>query len=308
MTDLWISVVSYRTPGLLRECLAAIERERSHLPLDAIVVDNNSRDESADLVEREFPWVQLIRSPRNVGFGAAHNQALRRVQGRYALLLNSDAVPQPGALARLVDYMDAHPDVAVCGPRLRYPDGTTQPSRRRFPTPATFFLESTQLQRFLGDTPTVRRYYVADRSDDLTQDVDWLVGACLCVRTAAIDQVGLFDERFFMYSEEMDWARRFRAAGWRVTYLPEAEVTHLESGSARLDLMARDRHFQDSKRRYIRKWHGPLLEQAFRLYLLVELLGRAVEESVKLVAGSRRNERRIRLRAIRNGLRYTLRG
>ncbi|GAC1314624.1 MAG: glycosyltransferase family 2 protein [Chloroflexota bacterium] len=308
MTDLWISVVSYRTPGLLRDCLTALDRERADLACEVIVVDNNSQDESCDMVEREFPWVRLIRNAINVGFGAAHNQALRHVHGRYAVIMNSDAVPQPGALRRLVEYMDTHPDVALCGPRLRYPDGTIQPSRRRFPTLATFFLESTQLQRLLGQTPTIRRYYLTDQPDDVAQDVDWLVGACLCVRSAAVEDVGLFDERFFMYSEEVDWARRFRAAGWRVAYVPQAEVQHLESGSASLDLMARDRYFQTSKRRYIRKWHGPLAEQAFRLYLAAEYIARAAEESVKLVGGSRRDEHRTRLRAIRNGLRHTLRG
>lgn len=308
MTDLSVSVVSYRTPGLLRQCLVALARDQAELDCEVVVIDNDPTDVSADLVAREFDWVRLIRNPRNVGFGAAHNQGLRLTDGRYALVLNSDAVPEPGALRTLVGYMDAHPRVGACGPRLRHPDGTVQPSRRRFPTLATFFLESTQLQRVLGDTPPVRAFYLRDQPDDAPQDVDWLVGACLCLRRAALDRVGLFDERFFMYSEETDLCRRLRADGWRVAYVPSAEVRHVESGSARLDLSARDRHFQTSKRRYIAKWHGPAAALAFRVYLVIEYLVRAVEEGVKLALGSRRGERRDRLRVIGRGLLQTLRG
>jgi N-acetylglucosaminyl-diphospho-decaprenol L-rhamnosyltransferase len=213
MTELSVSVVSYRTPGLLRRCLEALAAERQRVALDVTVVDNASGDGSAEMVETQFAWVKLIRNARNVGFGAAHNQALRGASGRYVLVLNSDTEVQPSALRTLVDFLDAHSRVAVAGPRLRHPDGSVQASRRRFPTPATLFFESTQLQRFWPDNAVLRRYYLADRSDDEAQVVDWLAGACLCVRRSAIQAVGLFDERFFMYSEELDWCRRFRAAG-----------------------------------------------------------------------------------------------
>jgi GT2 family glycosyltransferase len=305
--QLSVSIVSYRTPGLLSACLSTLEAERERIDLDVIVVDNASADGSAELVERDFPWVRLVRNQRNVGFGAAHNAALRLARGRYWLLLNSDATPKPGALASLVDFMDANPSIAVAGPKLLYPDGAVQGSRRRFPTPATLFLESTQLQRFWPDNPVLRRYYVQDRSDAETQDVDWLVGACLCIRPAAASQVGLLDERFFLYSEELDWCRRFRAAGWRISYVPGAEVVHLEGASSRLDLAARDRLFQASKIAYAAKWHGPALAAALRLYLIFEYLARGVEETVKLALGSRVDERRQRLRIIGSGLRGALR-
>lgn len=306
MTELSVSVVSYRTPGLLRQCLEAIATERAALDLEAIVVDNASGDGSAELVEATFPWVRLVRNARNVGFSAAHNQAIGTSRGRYHLLLNSDAAPLPGALRTLVQFLDAHPRAAVAGPKLRYPDGRVQPSRRRFPTSATLFFESTQLQRFWPDNAILRRYYVADRSDDETQDVDWLVGACLCARREAIEAVGLLDERFFMYSEEADWCRRFRAAGWSIAYVPSAEVRHLEGGSSRLDLAARDRAFQASKLAYAAKWHGPAVAIAFRAYLVLEYTLRGLEEAIKLASGSRVPERRERLRVISSGLRHAL--
>lgn len=283
-----------------------LQMERDSLEIDVTVVDNGSQDGSVELVEAEFSWVRVIANARNVGFGAAHNQALREANGRFWLVLNSDAAPAPGALKTLVTFMDANPEVAVCGPRLRYPDGTVQPSRRRFPAPVTLFMESTQLQRFWPDNAVLRRYYVQDQSDDVTQDVDWLSGACLCVRAAAAREVGLFDERFFMYSEELDWCRRFRAAGWRVVYLAEAEATHLEGGSSRADLAARDQRFQASKLAYTAKWHGPLLAAVLRGYLVVEYGLRGVEEFLKLALGSRVTERRARLQVIGSGLRSAL--
>ena len=308
MTELSLSVVSYRTAALLRRCLSALEAERAQLDMDVTVVDNASGDGSAEIVSTEFQWVRLIRNDRNAGFGKAHNQAMRGASGRYLLILNSDAIPEPGALRTLVDFLEAHPRVAVAGPKLRHPDGSVQPSRRRFPTLATLFLESTQLQRLSPDNAVLRRYFVADRSDDDAQEVDWLVGACLCVRDSAARAVGLFDERFFVYSEELDWCRRFRAAGWGVAYVPSAEVVHHEGGSSRLDLAARDRLFQASKLQYAAKWHGPGAARALRTYLIVEYVVRACEEGVKMAFGSRVVERRARLRIIGSGLRHALRG
>jgi GT2 family glycosyltransferase len=291
----------------LERCLAALASARESIDMDVTVVDNASNDGSAELVERQFAWVRLIRNERNLGFGAAHNQVLQTARGRYWLILNSDASPSNGSLRELIDYLDANPQVAVAGPKLRYPDGTVQPSRRRFPTPATLVLESTQLQRFWPNNAALQRYYVQDCSDDEPQDVDWLVGACLCVRAAAAQEVGHFDERFFMYSEELDWCRRFRAAGWRVAYVPSAEVVHLEGASSRLDLAARDRLFQASKLEYAAKWHGLAVAQALRVYLVTEYLVRGLEEALKLALRSRVPERRARLRVIGSGLRSTLR-
>ncbi len=305
--DLAVSVVSYRTPDLLARCLQSLARERGALAIEVTVTDNASGDGSADMVAERFPWARLVRNAENVGFGRAHNRALRGCEARHLLVLNADAAVEPGALGRMVSYLDEHPDVAAVGPRLRYPDGRTQPSRRRFPTPATFFLESTQLQRFFPESAPLRRYYVADRSDAETQDVDWLVGACLCVRGSAAAQVGLFDERFFLYSEEMDWCRRLRAAGWRVVYLADAGVVHLEGGSSRQDLLARDVQFQTSKLRYVEKWHGRRLAMLLRGYLLIEYAARAVEESLKLALGSRVAERRARLRILGHMLRRAAR-
>jgi GT2 family glycosyltransferase len=314
VVDLSVSIVSFRTPEHLAHCLAALaalDAERPSLMLDVTVVDNASADGSAELVATRFPWVRLIQNTRNAGFGAAHNQALHGAHGRHLLVLNSDATPRPGALRTLVDYLDHHPSVAVAGPRLLHPDGTIQPSRRRFPTPATLFCESTQLQRFWPKNAVLDRFYVADRSDDEPQEVDWLVGACLCVRAAAAAEVGLFDQGYFLYSEELDWCQRFRAAGWRVAYVPQAVVEHVEGASSGRNLIARDRLFQSSKLRYTARWHGRGLARLLRAYLILEYLARAAEESSKLTlrrgSPSERAERRQRVRMISAGLASLLR-
>jgi GT2 family glycosyltransferase len=147
-----------------------------------------------------------------------------------------------------------------------------------------------------------------DASDDEEQDVDWLSGACLCIRGSVAKTEGLFDERYFMYSEEVDLCRRYKVKGWRVVYLPDAEVVHVESASADQDLVARDRMFQTSKLRYAERWHGRAVALALRLYLAVEYALRWLEESVKLAGGSRVAERRQRLRVISAGLRHVLLG
>jgi GT2 family glycosyltransferase len=250
--------------------------------------------------------VGLIRNARNVGFGAAHNQVVQSADAPYVLILNSDAAPHPGALTTLVAYLDRHPDVGVVGPKLLHPDGSVQPSRRRFPTTATLFMESTQLQRVWPRNRVLQRFYMEDRSADEEQDADWLVGACLCLRASAVHEVGLFDPGYFMYSEEVDLCRRLRRAGWRVVYVPTAEVRHVESASADLDLVARDRRFQASKLRYAAKWHGAGVARALRTYLVLEYGFRAIEETLKLVSGSRVAERRARLRVIGNGFRNVL--
>lgn len=306
--DLLVSIVNYRTPDLLTRCLQALALERPVWgdTLSVTVSDNASHDGSAGAVGRQFPWVQLRINRENLGFGRAHNRVLREATARYLLILNADAEVQPGSLRKLTEFLDTHPDVAVVGPRLRYPNGDIQPSRRRFPTVATFFLESTQLQRFLPNNREVRRYALRDRPETLVQDVDWLVGAALCVRSTAARDIGLFDERYFLYSEELDWCRRFRAAGWRVVYVPTAEVQHVEGGSSQQDLVARDIQFQRAKQQYVCRWNGPLAAHMLRAYILLEYVVRGAEELLKLALGSRVVERRDRLRVIRSYLRHTL--
>jgi GT2 family glycosyltransferase len=215
-----------------------------------------------------------------------------------------------GAAAALLEYLEAHPLVGVVGPQLRYGDGSYQSSRRRFPTLATALFESTPLAWHFppARNPWARRYHMMGAPATEVQRVDWLTGAALMTRREVLDQVGAFDEGYFMYSEELDWQRRVRQAGWHVVYLPQAVITHYEGSSSGQAVAARHLRFNLSKVRYFRKHHGARHAGFLRLALLVMFAVEWIVEAVKFVLGSQRPLRRSRLRAYWSVLRSGLRG
>jgi hypothetical protein len=228
--DVSVVVVNFNTAHLLHEMWAALECARGDLRLQTIVVDNLSRDDSVAVLKRDFPQAQLIVNTRNVGFGRANNQALPFITGRYVLLLNTDAFVAPDTLAKTVAYMDGHRDCGILGVRLAGRDGTLQPSCRYFPTPWNVFLARTGLKRFFPGQRMV---------DDMTWDhastreCDWVPGCYYLVRRELIDQVGLFDPRYFLYYEEVDHCRVAKRAGWKVVFFAHTEVVHLGGESAK---------------------------------------------------------------------------
>jgi hypothetical protein len=342
MTDLSIVIVSWNVRDLLRRCLQSIcnpesrrgqqtlraggqppvgGQSRIGMALQVIVVDNASSDGSARMVRESFPDVRLVTNRENRGFPAANNQGIAAAEGRYVLLLNPDTEIVGDALRELVAFADQHPDVGMVGPQLLNADGTVQSSRRRFPTLATVFFESTWLQPAIVTSRssgllrsltaplrrTLERYYLSDRPHDVTQDVDWITGAAMLARGEAIDDVGLMDEGFFMYSEELDWCRRFREAGWRVVYLPKAQIIHYVGKSSEQVVAARHIHFQTSKVRYVRKYHGALAAAALRWYLLATYTWQLALEGAKWLWGHKRPLRAQRVAAYRRVLSSGLR-
>jgi GT2 family glycosyltransferase len=311
MVDLLIVILSWNVRDLLRQCLESVASGRplsaNHPPLttEIVVVDNASSDGSVEMVRAEFPAVRLIANQTNRGYTGGNNDGIAAATGRYVMILNPDTRVLNDALAAMVAYADAHPDVGIVGPQLLNPDGSVQSSRRRFPTLMTGLFESTWLQP-LAPRDVLRRYYVLDQPDDTIQEVDWLFGACFLVRRQVIQQVDVLDEGFFMYSEEMDWCRRIRQAGWKVVYLPEAQVIHYGGKSS--DQVAAQRHiyFQTSKVRYFRKHHGALTAGVLRVALLTMYAGQLALEAAKGVLGHKRALRRERVRAywqvLRSGL------
>jgi N-acetylglucosaminyl-diphospho-decaprenol L-rhamnosyltransferase len=323
VVDLSVIVVSWNVRDLLRRCLHSVlqapgfqlEAEPGIEPssasgrwLEVVVVDNGSRDGSPDMIRSEFPGVRLVANQENRGFTAANNQGLALSRGRWLLLLNPDAEVVGAALSTMVQYMESHPRVGALGPQLRYPDGSLQSSRRRFPTFATALVESTVVQEWSTDNALLRRYYMADTPDGEIQPVDWVVGACLLVRRGVYQQVGGLDEGFFMYSEEMDWCHRIRSAGWDVVYLPTATVIHHEGKSSEQVVPARHIHFQGSKVRYFRKHHGRLQAEALRWFLLATYAYQLLREGAKWLVGHKRSLRVERLRAYCQVLGSGLRG
>lgn len=306
MPDLSVIIVNWNVRDLLRRCLHSILANVPGGQLEIIVVDNGSTDGSVEMVRREFPMVRLIANPDNRGFPAANNQGLEVARGRYVLLLNPDTEVVGDALATMAAFADAHPDVGIVGPQLLNPDGSVQSSRRRFPTLATALFESTWLQPY-APRRLLARYYVLDRPDDEIQEVDWVTGAALMARREAVEEVGPLDEGFFMYSEELDWCRRFREAGWRVVYLPTARIVHYVGKSSEQVLPARHIHFQTSKVRYFRKYHGPLAAGVLRWFLLGNYAWQIGLEGAKWLLGHKRPLRAERIAAYRQVLRSGLR-
>ncbi|MBI5033082.1 MAG: glycosyltransferase family 2 protein [Chloroflexi bacterium] len=314
MVDISIITVSWNVCALLRQCLRTMDSglatfggawtvngslPTTHRPLstEIIVVDNASSDDTLEMLRAEFPNVRVIENKENVGFGRANNQALALAQGRYLFLLNPDTELRPDTLQTLFDYAEANPRVGIIGPKLFYGDGTLQSSRRRFPTLATAFLESTKLQQWFPRNPVLSRYYMLDTSADAIQPVDWINGSAMFVRREVYDQVGGFDEAFFMYSEELDWCYRAKQAGWQIAYLPTAQVTHYEGKSSEQAVARRDIYFHSSKVRFFRKYRGAFVAEMLRAFLLLTFVYQMAEESFKWVLGHKRELRAQRVKA-----------
>jgi GT2 family glycosyltransferase len=231
--ELSIVIVSYNTKDLLRECLQSVEREAAGLNIEIFLVDNNSADGSPLMVEAEFPEVKVIRSKINLGFGAANNLALEAAGGRYVVLLNSDAFLCPGSLRAAVNNMNLHPEVALAGARLVGRDFSWQPSARMFPS---VFGDAIVLTGLAAKFPKSRVFGYFDRTwADPSEHamVDWVPGAFSIIRTEVLEKVGLFDPRFFMYSEEVDLCRRIKMAGYEICYWPDILVIHIGGESSR---------------------------------------------------------------------------
>lgn len=307
MVDLSVVIVSWNVGELLQRCLSSVAGSpTAGRSIETIVVDNASSDGSPEMVSREFPDVHLIANQCNVGFARASNQGLLEGSGTYVLFLNPDTEVLGDALLTMVRYLEVHREVGALGPQLLYGDGSIQSSRRRFPTMATGVFESTLLEQWWPHNRWIRRYRMAEQSDSEAQCVDWVVGACLLVRSVVLDEVGPFDEGYFMYSEELDLCRRIHDAGWKVAYVPDAQVVHHEGKSSEQVVAARHTHFQTSKLRYYRKYHGRAQSELLRTFLLATYVYQVVEEAVKWLVGHKRPLRAARLRAYTEVLRTRL--
>lgn len=256
---LTVIVVSYNTRHLLTEMFGALERASDGLSTQIIVIDNASQDGSADFIRIHWPGAQLLANTCNVGFGRANNQALPLLRGRNVLLLNTDAIVAPASIGAALDELRAHPACGLVGARLVGRDGKVQPSCRYFPTPWNIFLLRTGLARLFPHTQQVDDLQWNDR---LATECDWVPGAFLLCRREVIDEVGLFDPRYFLYYEEVDFCRAAKHGGWSVRYCPSADVVHIGGESAKSEgqLSASGRQLLalqvESELLYFRKQYG----------------------------------------------------
>lgn len=263
--DLSVCLVNWNTRADLEQAITSLLADADHWlrragsVVEVIVVDNASTDGSAEMVRTRFPAVALVEAAENLGFARGYNLAASRAAGRHLLMLNPDTVVRPGALSALVEFLDSHPRAGAAGPRLVNPDGSLQYSCRRFPRPMAALFRNTPLGRLLPGNRFTRDYLMAEWDHDTPRQVDWLSGAALCIRREAWEQVGGFDEAFFMYAEDIDWCLRAHQAGWEVWYVPHAVVVHRIGASSDQRPLAMVREFHRSmalfyRKHYARKW------------------------------------------------------
>ncbi len=232
--DLSVVLLSYNTKDLTEQALRTVVDASAGLEVEIFVVDNASHDGSADMVAEKFPQVKLLRNDQNVGFAAGNNVALRQVVGRHVLLLNTDTIVRQDTLRTLVEFLDLHPDVGAVGCKILNPDGSLQyDCKRGFPTPMAAVYKLTGLSRLFPKSRRFARYDMTYVDENETAEVDALSGSCTMVRKETMDQVGLLDEDYFMYGEDLDWYFRIHKAGWKIYYLPTTEIIHFRGESGR---------------------------------------------------------------------------
>ena len=267
VVDISIVIVSWNARRFLEECLRALQDSPNSLNTEIIVVDNASTDGSTVMVETTFPQVKLIKNDQNLGFAKANNIGIRESSGRYVGLINSDATVLGNCLGPLANYLDQHPDVGNVGPRILNQDMTLQSSCRRFPTIWNNFCEASGLSKVFRRSSFFSGEHMFFFPHDRESDVNVLVGCFWMVRKAAFEDVGLLDEDFFIYAEDVDWCRRCWNAGWRIVFFPYAQAIHYRGGSSANDPV----RFAAEQRRavlhYWEKHHGLIGKLGIRAIL-----------------------------------------
>ena len=298
-----VVIVSYNTRELTLRCLRELTEHlcAERLSHEIWVVDNASKDGSAQAIEREFPDANLMMSNANLGFGPANNLALQHARGRFLLLLNSDAFVHPGALTKMLELLDdpAKARVGAVGPRLLNEDGSLQRSCWRFPSPARSWFEALGLARLPGKHPRWSDYY--RWAHDEVRSVDFVIGACVLVRREVYGEIGGFDPEFFLYAEETDWQKRMRGAGWDIVFTPDAQVTHLGGASGKAEKSRVSTLFWQGQERYILKHFG---HSGWLVMRAGVIFGVALRTTAYLLLALARGGRKSNVPRLRGGLEH----
>jgi hypothetical protein len=247
--DISIIIVTWNTKDLLQKCLDSIYKTIHDITFEVIVIDNASEDDTVVMLRGNFPHITLLKNSQNLGFGAANNQGLQIMRGRYALLLNSDTVLTIHAVEELFAFMETHPESAMACGQLLNSDGSKQNSIASFPSLLTLMTNMPLLEYLFPKRYPSKRY-----NYEKPIEVDSGIGACLLVRKKAIDEVGMFDERYFFFFEETDWAYQMKKAGWKIFHIPTAFIYHFQGQSIGRNVRSRI-EFYRSRYLFFRKWH-----------------------------------------------------
>jgi N-acetylglucosaminyl-diphospho-decaprenol L-rhamnosyltransferase len=286
-----IVIVNWNTRELLRKCLASIYSSMPNGELEIWVVDNASTDNSSEMVKQLFPAVHIIENQTNTGFAQANNQAIRRSNAEFILLLNPDTELLPGALEKLLNFIQSSPRVGAVGPRTLNPDKSLQTSC--YPTP-TLFREFWRLFH-LDKIHTFGVYDMARWETHSYRKVDILLGACLMMRKEALDEVGLLSEDYFMYTEEVDLCFRLGQRGWEIYWIPEAEIIHYGGQSTSQVSRQMFIHLYQSKLLFFKKHYGSVSAFLYKLILLFTSLARLSLTPIAYLSPSSQREKRLEL-------------
>lgn len=289
MVDLSIIIVNRNTKDLLLACLGSVYATVRPLTFEIWLVDNASSDGSVAAVRHSFPEVRCMENDRNLGFAKANNQAIRQAQGHYVVLLNTDTVLTPSALATIVGFMDRNPEVAVCGGQLLNADDSLQNSIANVPTLATELLNKSLLRRLFP-----QRYPGKDVRFDHPVEVESIIGACMVVSRGAIDRVGLLDESYFFFFEETDWCLLMKKDGWRVMFHPQAYIYHLQGQTAKKSLVTARIEYWKSRYTFFRKHYSVATVGLLRTGLALKLcLSIPLQVLASVVSSGARNRLKV---------------
>lgn len=302
-----VIIVNWNTRDILKNCLESVYAQTRPDLIEVIVVDNGSTDNSCQMVRTLFPELTLIENAGNMGFAKANNQAMMAAKGQYLLLLNSDTIILGNAIAKSLAFAEARPDAAVIGCRVLNPDMTPQPSCFMFPSILNMLISLCCLNRLFPRSRFFGREEMTWRSGTDSREVDVVNGCFMLVRRRAVREVGMLDERFFIYAEETDWCYRFREAGWKTIFYPNAEIIHLNGQSSRMVRAEMLVQLRVSILKFIYKHYG---WSSYKIASLLSTLFFALRMPVWLVAfvfvPSQKNQAKIKLRAYLNGIRRIL--
>ena len=317
MIGVSIIIVNWNVRDLLDKCLASLckaaadhtQAERENPLIEIIVVDSASEDDSVGMVHEKYPQVTVLPQKENLGFTRGNNIGLAQAQAPYLLLLNPDTELGDDALFQMLDYMNQHPDVGILGPHTLNTDGSHQSTRRRFPNLATGLFESTWLSAY-APASVETHYKMLDTEDDAILETDWVQGSAMMARRELYAAIGGLDEGFVMYSEELDWCKRAKAAGWKVVYHGQALITHHGGKSSQQVTAFKQIQFHTSKLRYFRKHHGYSHYLILRVIIWLQFLWQLLLEGGKGAFGHKRKLRFERVKVywqvLRSGLKAKL--
>jgi GT2 family glycosyltransferase len=286
--ELSVIIVSFNVSELLKNCLLSVQRASENIDCEIFVVDNNSTDDSCDMVESEFPEIILIKNKINSGFSVANNQAIKLSKGRFILLLNPDTLIEHDTFVKCITFINGHPDAGAMGVRMVSGDGRFLPeSKRAFPTPLTAFYKSFGLSFLFPESRLFNRYYLSHIDQFETSLTEVIAGAFMLIRSEALGMAGLLDEDFFMYGEDIDLSYRLLQTGYKNYYFPETQIIHFKGSSTNRESFTDILHFYKAMRIYVSKRSGDEKPKFGHLFMIAAIYFReglaVINRSVKII-------------------------